>query len=144
MKNKIFFSPGFVLLVLAVTVLFSSCYKKYNADDYAPLFVISGYSYVSEIAPTNLVAYWNFDDNLKDSVSNTAASGSNTTFAFILALILIYLILAAQFESFVDPFIIMFTVPLAISGAFISLYIFHQTLNIFSDIISLLISMYYC
>ena len=47
---------------------------------------------------------------------------------------LIYLILAAQFESFVDPLIIMFTVPLAICGAFISLYLFKQTLNIFSEI----------
>ena len=43
-------------------------------------------------------------------------------FAFILALILIYLILAAQFESFKDPFIIMLTVPLAIAGALIFMY----------------------
>jgi multidrug efflux pump len=49
-------------------------------------------------------------------------------------LLLIYLILAAQFESFVDPLTIMFTVPLAICGAFISLWIFGQTLNIFSQI----------
>jgi multidrug efflux pump len=49
-------------------------------------------------------------------------------------LVLIYLILAAQFESFADPLIIMFTVPLAIAGAFMSLYVFKQTLNIFSEI----------
>jgi multidrug efflux pump len=61
-------------------------------------------------------------------------SGSNIMFAFILALILIYLILAAQFESFVDPFIIMITVPLALSGALLSLWYFNQTLNIFSQI----------
>jgi multidrug efflux pump len=61
-------------------------------------------------------------------------SSSNTSFAFLLALLLIYLILAAQFESFLDPLIIMFTVPLAIAGALSSLWIFDQTLNIFSQI----------
>jgi len=63
-----------------------------------------------------------------------AESSSNIMFAFVLALILIYLILAAQFESFIDPFIIMFTVPLAFAGALLSLYMFDQTLNIFSKI----------
>jgi multidrug efflux pump len=55
-------------------------------------------------------------------------------FAFLFALLLIYLILAAQFESFIDPFIIMLTVPLAIAGAVLSLWYFNQTLNIFSEI----------
>lgn len=63
-----------------------------------------------------------------------AESSSNTMFAFILALMLIYLILAAQFESFREPFIIMITVPFAIAGALFSLWIFGQTLNIFSEI----------
>ncbi len=63
-----------------------------------------------------------------------AESSSNIAFAFGLALVLIYLVLAAQFESFVDPFIIMLTVPLALAGALLSLYIFNQTLNIFSEI----------
>ena len=61
-------------------------------------------------------------------------SSSNILFAFILALILVYLILAAQFESFVDPFIIMLTVPLALAGAVLSLWMFNQTLNLFSQI----------
>ncbi len=61
-------------------------------------------------------------------------SASNTSYALLLALILIYLVLAAQFESFTDPFIIMLTVPLAIAGALISLWVFDQTLNIFSQI----------
>lgn len=61
-------------------------------------------------------------------------SSSNIVFAFGLALILIYLVLAAQFESFLDPFIIMLTVPLALAGALLSLYLFDQTLNIFSEI----------
>ena len=63
-----------------------------------------------------------------------AESGSNIGFAFGLALLLIYLILAAQFESFVDPLIVMITVPLALSGALLSLWYFNQTLNIFSEI----------
>ncbi len=61
-------------------------------------------------------------------------SSGNTAYAFLLALILIFLILAAQFESFIDPFIIMITVPLALAGAVISLYVFDQSLNIFSQI----------
>jgi multidrug efflux pump len=61
-------------------------------------------------------------------------SSSSLLFAFALALILIYLVLAAQFESFIDPLIILFTVPLAITGAFASLWFFDQTLNIFSQI----------
>lgn len=61
-------------------------------------------------------------------------SSSNTVFAFVLALVLIYLILAAQFESFIDPLTIMFTVPLALAGAVLSLWMFNQTLNIFSQI----------
>ena len=61
-------------------------------------------------------------------------SSSSLLFAFILALGLIYLVLAAQFESFRDPFIILFTVPLALAGALISIWYFGQTLNIFSQI----------
>ena len=61
-------------------------------------------------------------------------SSSSLMFAFILALVLIYLILAAQFESFKDPFIIMLTVPLAIAGALIFMYFGGITMNIFSQI----------
>jgi len=63
-----------------------------------------------------------------------AESSSNLSFIFMLAMILVYLILAAQFESFIDPFVIMLTVPLAIAGALLSLWYFNQTLNIFSEI----------
>jgi hydrophobe/amphiphile efflux-1 (HAE1) family protein len=82
-------------------------------------------------------------DKLLDSSFTTALSGpsrdfaesnSNISFALILALLLIYLILAAQFDSFRDPFIIMLTVPMAVAGAMLSLGIFNQTLNIFSEI----------
>ncbi|MEN9448520.1 MAG: hypothetical protein RJA25_1810 [Bacteroidota bacterium] len=75
-----------------------------------------------------------FTTTLSGSSRDFAESSSNTMFALILALVLIYLVLAAQFESFVDPFIIMITVPLALAGALLSLWIFGQTLNIFSQI----------
>ncbi|MEY4627889.1 MAG: hypothetical protein RLZZ595_215, partial [Bacteroidota bacterium] len=78
------------------------------------------------------------DESFSTSLSGTsrdfAESSSNTQSAFLLALVLIFLILAAQFESFVDPFIIMITVPLALAGAVLSLYIFGQSINIFSQI----------
>ncbi|MDX5320745.1 MAG: efflux RND transporter permease subunit, partial [Bacteroidota bacterium] len=61
-------------------------------------------------------------------------SSGNLQFAFILALVLIYLVLAAQFESFRDPLTIMITVPLALAGALLSLWLFDQTLNLFSQI----------
>jgi multidrug efflux pump len=61
-------------------------------------------------------------------------SSGNLYFAFAFALILIYLVLSAQFESFRDPMIIMFTVPLALAGTLISLWYFGETLNIFSQI----------
>ncbi len=61
-------------------------------------------------------------------------SSSSLLFAFILALGLIYLVLAAQFESFRDPFIILFTVPLALAGALLTIWYFNETLNIFSQI----------
>jgi hydrophobe/amphiphile efflux-1 (HAE1) family protein len=75
-----------------------------------------------------------FTTSLTGTSRDYAESSSNTSFAFLLACLLIYLILAAQFESFIDPLTIMFTVPLAISGAFLSLYLFGQTINIFSQI----------
>jgi multidrug efflux pump len=63
-----------------------------------------------------------------------ADAGSSLLFAFGLALALIYLLLAAQFESFRDPFVILATVPLSVCGALIGLLVFGQTLNVFSQI----------
>ncbi|MCU0326596.1 MAG: efflux RND transporter permease subunit, partial [Spirosomaceae bacterium] len=78
------------------------------------------------------------DETIKTALTGTSRdfseSSSNTLYMFLLALVLVYLILAAQFESFVDPFIIMLTVPLAVGGAVFSLWYFNQTLNIFSQI----------
>lgn len=75
-----------------------------------------------------------FTTDLSGESRDFVESSSNTLFAFALALVLIYLILAAQFESFIDPFIIILTVPMAVAGAFISLWLFGQTWNIFSQI----------
>ncbi len=78
------------------------------------------------------------DDNFKTTLSGSSKdfveSSSSLMFAFILALMFIYLVLAAQFESFRDPLIIMLTVPLALIGAMVSLCYFDQTMNIFSQI----------
>jgi hydrophobe/amphiphile efflux-1 (HAE1) family protein len=75
-----------------------------------------------------------FQTSLSGPSRDYAESSSNTAFAFLLALLLIFLVLAAQFESFRDPLIIMITVPLAVAGAVLCLWLFKQTLNIFSEI----------
>ena len=75
-----------------------------------------------------------FSTSLTGASRDFAESSSNILFAFLLALLIIYLILSAQFESFIDPFIIMLTVPLALAGAILSLWYFNQTLNLFSEI----------
>ncbi len=75
-----------------------------------------------------------FATELTGTSREFSESSSSILYAFLFTLILIYLVLAAQFESYRDPLIIMFTVPLAIAGAVLSLYFFDQTLNIFSQI----------
>jgi len=98
----------------------------------------SGKTLGEGIAEMQRIADKLLDGSFTTALSGTsrdfAESSSNISFALILALLLIYLILAAQFESFRDPFIIMLTVPMAIAGAMLSLWIFGQTLNIFSEI----------
>ncbi|MFA5420287.1 MAG: efflux RND transporter permease subunit, partial [Bacteroidales bacterium] len=75
-----------------------------------------------------------FTTSLAGSSSDFAESSGNILLIFLFALILVYLTLSGQFESFRDPMIIMFTVPLALAGALMSLFFFGQTLNIFSQI----------
>lgn len=75
-----------------------------------------------------------FSTALTGASRDYAESSSNALYAFLLALVIIFLILAAQFESFTDPLIILLTVPLALGGAVFSLWYFNQTLNIFSQI----------
>lgn len=75
-----------------------------------------------------------FTTDLSGESRDFKESSSNTIFAFGLALLLVYLILAAQFESFKDPVIIILTVPMAVAGAFLSLWLCGQSWNIFSQI----------
>ncbi len=75
-----------------------------------------------------------FATTLAGTSRDFAESSNSLLFAFTLAVLLIYLVLSAQFESFRDPLIILFTVPLAVAGAILSLWLYGQTLNIFSQI----------
>ncbi len=98
-----------------------------------------GYTLGQGIAEMDLIADRvldpdNFSTTLSGQSKDFVESTSSLLFAFILALILIYLVLSAQFESFRDPLIIMLTVPLALIGALLSITAFGQTLNIFSQI----------
>lgn len=90
------------------------------------------------IKEMNLIAKQVLDESFTTSLTGAsrdfAESSSNILFAFLLAIVLIYLLLAAQFESFVEPFIIILTVPMALAGALFSLWYFNETLNIFSEI----------
>jgi multidrug efflux pump len=76
----------------------------------------------------------NFSSSLSGSSRDLDESASSLIYALVFALVLIFLVLAAQFESYRDPLIVMLTVPLAIAGALMSLMVFNQTLNIFSEI----------
>lgn len=75
-----------------------------------------------------------FTTSLSGPSRDYQESSSDLWFTFVLALVLIYLVLSAQFESFRDPLTIMLTVPLALSGALFSMWYFNETLNIFSQI----------
>lgn len=78
------------------------------------------------------------DDSFRTALAGDSKdfreSSSSLMFAFLLALVLIFLVLSAQFESFRDPFTVMMTVPLAITGALIFMWYFDVTMNIFSQI----------
>ena len=90
------------------------------------------------IAAMDRIAAEVLDESFQTALAGTSAefadSSNSLVFAFAFALILIYLVLSAQFESFRDPFIIMFTVPLALAGALFTLWYFNESLNIFSQI----------
>ncbi|MCF0194643.1 MAG: efflux RND transporter permease subunit, partial [Bacteroidaceae bacterium] len=84
------------------------------------------------------IAAETLDDTFRTSLAGESKeyreSSDSLMFAFVLALVLIYLILAAQFESFKDPLIIMFSVPLAIAGALVFMDLYDITMNLFSQI----------
>lgn len=87
---------------------------------------------MDRIAKTTLPA--GFRTSLAGQSRDYKESSSSLVFAFIFAIILIYLVLAAQFESLIDPFIILLTVPMAVTGALISLWASDSSINIFSQI----------
>jgi multidrug efflux pump len=97
-----------------------------------------GRSLSEGIAAFDAVARETLDERFTTALTGSARdfveSSSSLAWVLGLALVLIYLVLAAQFESFVDPLVILFTVPLALAGALLALWYFGQTLNIFSQI----------
>lgn len=97
-----------------------------------------GYTIGAGLDEMDRIASEVLDDSYSTDVAGLSKefreSSNSLIFAFLFALILIYLVLSAQFESFLDPLTIMFTVPLALFGALLSLWIFDFTLNIFSQI----------
>jgi multidrug efflux pump len=112
-------------------------YNRYKAATISAS-LSEGYTIGDGIKAMQAISNKLLDESYQTSLTGPsrdyAESSSNIMFAFILALILIYLVLSAQFESFLDPLTIMFTVPLALAGALLSLWVFGQTLNIFSEI----------
>ena len=97
-----------------------------------------GYTIGDGLAEMDRIAAETLDASFRTALSGESKeygeSSSSLMFAMILALFMIYLVLAAQFESFKDPFIIMLTVPLAIAGALVFMYFNDITMNIFSQI----------
>lgn len=97
-----------------------------------------GYTIGDGIDEMNRISGLLLDESFSTELTGTSAdfaeSSESTMIIFVFALVLVYLTLAAQFESFRDPLIIMLTVPLALAGAVITLWMFDQTLNIFSQI----------
>jgi multidrug efflux pump len=97
-----------------------------------------GYTISEGIEEMDRIADEVLDESFRTALAGDSKdfqeSSSSLMFAFVLALILIFLVLAAQFESFRDPFVVMMTVPLAITGALFFMWYFNITMNIFSQI----------
>ncbi len=112
-------------------------YNRYSAATVSGT-LSPGMTLSDGIAAFEQVARKTLDERFTTSLAGAARdfveSASSLGWVFLLALVLIYLVLAAQFESFVHPFVILLTVPLAIAGALASLWYFGQTLNMFSQI----------
>lgn len=112
-------------------------YNRFNAATVSA-GLAPGYTLGDGLNEMDRIAAEVLDDTFRTALTGESRefreSSSSLLFAFLLALILIYLILSAQFESFKDPFIIMFTVPLAVSGALIFMWFSNVTMNIFSQI----------
>ena len=98
-----------------------------------------GVEEMRRIAKKILKDYPSVSTTLSGSSKEFEESSSGLYVVFLLALALVFLVLAGQFESFRAPFVIFFTVPLALSGALVSLFVTGQTLNIFSEIALILL-----
>lgn len=98
----------------------------------------NGYTLGQALDEMDKIAKETLDDTFRTALTGESKdfreSSNSLLFAFGLALLLIYLILAAQFESFKDPVIVMLTVPLAVCGALVFIRAGGQTMNIFSEI----------
>jgi multidrug efflux pump len=120
----------------------SSPPQLYHYDRYLSATVSAqlarGVSIGEGIKAMDAIAKRVLNDSYRTALSGASRefteSASSLLFVFLFSLIFIYLTLAAQFESFRDPLIIMLTVPMALAGALFSLWFFHNTLNIFSQI----------
>lgn len=112
-------------------------YNRFNSAT-VTAGLVKGVTIGEGLDEMDVIASQTLDDTFRTALAGESKdfreSASSLMFAFILALILIYLILSAQFESFKDPFVIMFTVPLAIAGALLFMFFRGVTLNIFSQI----------
>jgi multidrug efflux pump len=100
--------------------------------------LVKGKSISQGLDEMDKIAKETLDDTFRTALAGDSKdfkeSSSSLMFAFVLALILIFLVLSAQFESFKDPFIVMMTVPLALTGALLFMWYFNITMNIFSQI----------
>lgn len=114
--------------------------KRYNRYAAATVSgtLAPGYTIDQGIAAFEEVAKRTLDERFTTALTGSARdfveSASSLGLVLVLSVVLIYLVLAAQFESFVEPFVILLTVPLALAGALFALWLFDQTLNVFSQI----------
>lgn len=112
-------------------------YNRFNSATVSA-GLAQGYSLGQGLEEMDRIAAEVLDDTFRTALEgesrNFRESSSSLLFAFGLAIILIFLVLAAQFESFKDPFVIMLTVPLAVFGALLFMWLFGVTMNIYSQI----------
>ena len=112
-------------------------YNRFNSATMTAALA-PGYSLGEGLEEMDRIAADVLDDTFRTALEgesrNFRESSSSLLFAFGLAILLIFLVMASQFESFKDPFVIMFTVPLALFGALLFMWVFGITINIYSQI----------
>jgi len=112
-------------------------YNRFNSATVSAALA-PGYSLGEGLEEMDRIAAEVLDDSFRTALEgesrNFRESSSSLMFAFGLAIVLIFLVMAAQFESFKDPFVIMFSVPMALFGALLFMWLFGVTMNIYSQI----------